>query len=845
NAYDTAKVDKSLERKVVQSVRHPNYPQGLPINFDIMISKLESPVMDVQPIKMNFDETFPSKSGDGLKIMGFGSTIPGPDAPLQPSQVLQVAPTNYVSFQECAVAEDPETGNDYGNSAKDTLVEDWWLCTIFNDPVVTGTCFGDSGGPVFRQGKNMGTDLLVGVISGASGYCGNPNLPLWNNRVSYFQDWFTSVGCEMSDSPPDYWGCSGGSRGGGGGGGGEGGSSLGIIIAAVVVVALVAAVTLYAWKRRKQSVTKEKEAKANKYDEERPQPPARPSKTQPPSPASSDASTERKTPIIRRPSGIFAKKQSMESIDSAKEDASSEAKPSIARRPSGLNIGRQSTDPKEARTSPLARRPSGLFNKGPFTDSKDTKVEPSKSPPARRPSGLFNKRSSTESDEVPKSPLARRPSGLFNKRPSMEPKEENKPPSLNGRKTLMNAADSKEDKKEKEKFDPLDSLPGWLTKKPSFLKMGEKKESSDDDFVPKDIADLVDQIDKELDNVVSHDKGTTDRGRSRSKDPPSPSRRTEDLVIDETIETRWKHEEDQPIPSHAAVGDQSLLTEKAQATLEIDEDELRREMNQRVEEAVAHWNDRNPTNMGTDVHHLATTNKSLETEMILLDQNQSHSVRWRQGVLVPTPPRTRSDVAPSSSSRSSTRDNTTRTPVSRTKSDSVATPSKPSSFSQRPGSRGWSSPTANPPSSRQTSEAPSSRGWSSPTAKPSPSRHISQERGRNKSSSPAKGSLSRTNSVDARSSRNAADPPMSPRRSLPRSNSDNALRRSSGGDSGGYKSVFDQWKQREENAKPTVAKNSDGTVTVSRARRNADGVKVVTKTNYASVDLARRHGVEV
>jgi hypothetical protein len=45
------------------------------------------------------------------------------------------------------------------------------------------------------------------VISGASGYCGQPYLPLWNNRVSYYENWIKDVGCELSTMPPAQWGC--------------------------------------------------------------------------------------------------------------------------------------------------------------------------------------------------------------------------------------------------------------------------------------------------------------------------------------------------------------------------------------------------------------------------------------------------------------------------------------------------------------------------------------------------------------------------------------------------------------------------------------------------------------
>ncbi|KAG7367791.1 peptidase S1 and S6 chymotrypsin/Hap family protein [Nitzschia inconspicua] len=200
---------------VVTNVRHPNYPQGdLQVNFDIMILQLVEPVPEsvAKPITLNWDENFPASTGYPLTIMGFGSILGGPEnaGNLQsPDLYLQRAPTAYVAFEDCAVAVDPETGDRFGFTVTNTRVEPWWFCTILNDPVTTATCFGDSGGPVFEEkdGTPDG-DLLLGVISGGPrGYCGNPYLPLYNNRISYHKDWIVETGCALSSAPPAEWNC--------------------------------------------------------------------------------------------------------------------------------------------------------------------------------------------------------------------------------------------------------------------------------------------------------------------------------------------------------------------------------------------------------------------------------------------------------------------------------------------------------------------------------------------------------------------------------------------------------------------------------------------------------------
>jgi Trypsin len=169
--------------EAVTNVRHPNYPQQLEVDFDVMITQLAEPVPEsvAKPIALNWDENFPgddgtsSSTGYPFTMLGFGSVLGGPenggDEPnIQgPDLYLQRAPTEYVAFEDCAVAFDPDSGQRYGVSTTNTVVQPWWFCTLKTDPVTTATCFGDSGGPIFeeRDGTPDG-DLLVAVISGGA-----------------------------------------------------------------------------------------------------------------------------------------------------------------------------------------------------------------------------------------------------------------------------------------------------------------------------------------------------------------------------------------------------------------------------------------------------------------------------------------------------------------------------------------------------------------------------------------------------------------------------------------------------------------------------------------------------
>eukprot|EP00536_Pseudo-nitzschia_multiseries_P011135 jgi/Psemu1/205041/e_gw1.364.24.1 len=188
--------------KVQASFRHPNS-----VDNDVMIVQLTEPALEISPIRMNFDENYPIADGESLAMLGFGNTVGFP-------RLLEAATTLYVPFEFCAVAEDPDTGVVYGTSTDETIVQPNWFCstnpanvTIVDatdnpeSPVMTTTCFGDSGGPIIKEAFFSDAeitsnsvawatdDLLLAVISETSRYCGNPHLPTGNQRVSSYKQW--------------------------------------------------------------------------------------------------------------------------------------------------------------------------------------------------------------------------------------------------------------------------------------------------------------------------------------------------------------------------------------------------------------------------------------------------------------------------------------------------------------------------------------------------------------------------------------------------------------------------------------------------------------------------------
>ena len=121
-----------------------------------------------QLLKMNLDPNLPSVTGQPLTSMGYGATTTPPPYTGDGLQ-LREAQTEYVAYDDCAVARNPDTGFAYGetldNGFVNTAVTGDWFCTLINNPR-TATCVGDSGGPIILEGATPDDDLLVASVSG-------------------------------------------------------------------------------------------------------------------------------------------------------------------------------------------------------------------------------------------------------------------------------------------------------------------------------------------------------------------------------------------------------------------------------------------------------------------------------------------------------------------------------------------------------------------------------------------------------------------------------------------------------------------------------------------------------
>ncbi|MFE9356269.1 trypsin-like serine protease [Streptomyces olivaceoviridis] len=138
-------------RKIDRTFVHPGYVNGddkAANKNDIALIRLDRPVAQ-QPIKIAEQAGPP---GTPTRLLGFGTTV---DTGFEFPDRLQELNTRRGAESECAPG--------YADRTR--------LCTITNVPKAMA-CFGDSGGPQIRKGRD-GRWELIGVTSGP----GAPNVP--------------------------------------------------------------------------------------------------------------------------------------------------------------------------------------------------------------------------------------------------------------------------------------------------------------------------------------------------------------------------------------------------------------------------------------------------------------------------------------------------------------------------------------------------------------------------------------------------------------------------------------------------------------------------------------------
>ena len=139
--------------EVTEMITHPDYANFIGINdaYDVAALVLAEPVTGIQPASMPQAGYLDQLRKDGklrrnppatkLPVAGYGMSLSWPPPSLEYTEARFFAESSYQTLRKAwlVISQNPATGNG-------------------------GTCFGDSGGPIFYEDEELGR-VLVGVTS--------------------------------------------------------------------------------------------------------------------------------------------------------------------------------------------------------------------------------------------------------------------------------------------------------------------------------------------------------------------------------------------------------------------------------------------------------------------------------------------------------------------------------------------------------------------------------------------------------------------------------------------------------------------------------------------------------
>lgn len=139
--------------KVSQAIRHPRYNPAT-VQWDFLIVVLEQPVANAKLVKLNDVHSHPAP-GESLKVIGFGAQKDQPN--YEYPQFLMEAELHAVGSKVCK-----------SHFPKHDIFPEVMVCAGSSKGM--DTCYGDSGGPLFKNGVQVGITSW-GDKCGSTGEC--------------------------------------------------------------------------------------------------------------------------------------------------------------------------------------------------------------------------------------------------------------------------------------------------------------------------------------------------------------------------------------------------------------------------------------------------------------------------------------------------------------------------------------------------------------------------------------------------------------------------------------------------------------------------------------------------
>jgi hypothetical protein len=188
NAFVSDRVDYpgQIVRTVVATEKPIKF-NSMTLEYDVLLLKLNDPVTEVEPIRINDNPNYP-ETGQTLTMIGMGLLREGGNSAADELMQVQIPK---ISHEQCA---DPS----FSGFQEGEVLEESMFCAYTPQK---DTCNGDSGGPAIMQDPVSGKDVILGTTSWGYGCARGPGVYA---RMSTVFEWIDKTICDISDDPPDH-----------------------------------------------------------------------------------------------------------------------------------------------------------------------------------------------------------------------------------------------------------------------------------------------------------------------------------------------------------------------------------------------------------------------------------------------------------------------------------------------------------------------------------------------------------------------------------------------------------------------------------------------------------------